>query len=74
MGWLLRDERNMRRHRPAAQHHDPPLGWTKKDAKAWSEDAKAIKEVWQSVLCGDCGWTPEGVFELCEEHKEEDDG
>ena len=26
MSWLENDERNIRRHRPPAQHHEPPLG------------------------------------------------
>ena len=71
MSWLLRDVRNMRRHRPPAQHHDPPLyigGLTEKDKKAIQSD-------WESVLgpmC-DCGWPLEGEFEKCDAHKEEDD-
>ena len=66
MGWLLRDERNMRRHRPPAQHHEPPLG-----AEVVHAYYAAMRIFADEDACGDCGWTPEGEFEKCEEHKED---
>ena len=75
MGWLLRDERNMRRHRPPAQHHDPPLGWHRTlDELHYLAKMRydgAILRYDRAKLCGDCGWTVEGEFEKCEEHEDE---
>ena len=73
MSWLLRDERNMRRHRPPAQHHEPPLGIDIN--KALLIEGYSRQEVHDKIEqeCGDCGWTPEGEFEKCDAHKEEDD-
>ena len=69
MSWLLKDERHMRRHRPPAQHHEPPLGWSEQMRQA----ASRWWDVYDNMGCGDCGWTPEGEFEKCDAHKEEDD-
>ena len=72
MGWLLRDERKMRRHRPPAQHHDPPLGWTeqmRQTASRWWD----VYDSLEPQPCGDCGWTPEGVWEPCSEHEGEEE-
>ena len=65
MGWIERDARNMRRHRPPAQHHEPPLGY---NTIGWKWSHSGSKE----QPCGDCGWTPEGEFEKCDAHKEEE--
>ena len=77
MGWLLRDERNMRRHRPPAQHHEPPLGWSARrinKVEIITGINPSIDVEYEYIsLCGDCGWTPEGEFEKCDAHKEEDD-
>ena len=65
MSWLLRDERAMRRHRPSAQHHDPPLGWEPFDTH---DKELRDKRVQLMCECGGCGWTLEGEWEPCQLH------
>ena len=70
MGWLLRDERKMRLHRPPAQHHEPPLGWSKQYINRIVITPNGISVTYRyEQACGDCGWTPEGGWEACSEHE-----
>ena len=73
MGWLLRDERNMRRHRPPAQHHEPPLKVYQMQVLNASRYMGG-RELYSRVMdgefsCGDCGWTLEGEWVPCSEHE-----
>ena len=69
MGWLLRDERNMRLHRPPAQHHEPPLGCVYPDWEGGLIRGDHIRDKDGFCnICGDCGWTPEGEWVPCSMH------
>jgi hypothetical protein len=53
---------------PEEDHHDPPLGY---DETLRPILDKAIDD-YAEWACGDCGWTLEGEFVKCEEHKDGD--
>jgi len=60
MGWLLRDERNMRQVDDRSYDTDISL----------SDDISLRGEYTRSGEHCDCGWTFDGDWEPCEEHKE----
>jgi len=77
MGWLDRDERNMRRHRPPPEHHDPPLAHVYQTP--WGDWAAAYKGIISDGFeteadairaCNECHYPFDGDgWVLCEEHK-----
>ena len=72
MSWLDRDERNMRLFRHPPQHHEPPLGTPHPPYHCgWDGcDCESMMPP-DEQPCADCGWTLEGEWEPCEEHKDE---